>query len=129
MQTMCRSVELYEAANVDHQSSFSINRLIGNIGAEESRELLVEALPVIVKRKETIISALEQQDLETACVCAHKAAGSIRLYGSSRLEALLLEVMALTAGQSPRPGLDHELAAEFDSAIHEIEERLRLDLS
>lgn len=129
MQTMYKSVELQTMANLIYQCSTSIDRLIENIGSEESRELLVGALPVIIARKNAILNALEQNDNSAACVGAHKAAGSIRLYGSSRLEELLGEVMLLSANQAPRATLRSELNFEFDSAIHEIQNRLRVGFS
>lgn len=116
-------------ANLNYQCSVSIDRLIENIGSEESKELLVEALPIIIARKNAILNALEQNDNSAASVGAHKAAGSIRLYGSSRLEALLGEVMSLSAGQPLRSNLKSELESEFNTAIHEIQNRLRSGLS
>lgn len=129
MQIMLSQEEVYKVASLNHQSSFSIDRLIENIGADESRDLLIESLPIIQSRKQAILSALVHGDIEAACVCAHKTTGSIRLYGSSRLEALLLEVTTLPVDQPPRSNLQHELAVEFDLAIFEIQQRLKLDLS
>lgn len=129
MKIMYGSAEFQKVFNLNHQSSSSINRLIGNIGAEESSELLAEALPIIVKRKSIILKALEQNDVKVACEYAHRTAGSIRLYGSSRLENLLLEAASISADQPQRLELSSELESEFDSAINEIQERLRTGMS
>lgn len=129
MQIMYGSVEFQKAASLNHKSSSSIDRLIENIGADESNELLVEALPIIVARKSAILKALEQNDVKVACEYAHRTTGSIRLYGSSRLEDLLLEVASLSANQSQRSGLQTELESEFNSVIHEVQERLKVGIS
>ena len=81
---------------MEYDNSFSIDKLIENIGPKDSKELLSEALRMIIVRKLSILKALEQNDTSTASKDAHRARGSIRLYGSSSLEALLLEVMLLS---------------------------------
>ena len=126
---MYRNTEIQKAANLDYQSSFSIDKMIENIGAEESKELLIEALPIIIARKGAILKALAQNDISAASKTAHRTAGSIRLYGSSSLEMLLAEVMGLSVNVSPRSALQAELESEFDAAIHEIQSRLRVGLS
>lgn len=110
---------------MQYQSSFSIDKLIENLGLKESRELLAEALPIIIARKIAILKALQQNNISVASQESHKASGSVRLYGSSRLEALLLEVISLPPKQSVKPSLGHQLEAEFDDVIHEIQLRLK----
>lgn len=129
MQIMYGSTELKKVGKLGHQSSFSIDRMIENIGLEEGKKLLKEALPIIMDRSNLIITALEENNTSAAFDCAHRTAGSIRLYGSTRLEELLMEVMSLLADQSPRSELCSELKVEFDAAISEIEERLKVSIS
>ncbi len=118
-----------KVANLEYHSGHSIDRLVENIGLEESRSLLAKALPIIIVRKDETLKALEQSDISAVHKQAHKTSGSIRLYGSSRLETLLLEAMSLSPEQTKRPGLHHELASAFDAAINEIKMRLKTDLS
>lgn len=113
----------------EHQHNNSVDRLIRSIGLRESKKLLTKALPIIIARKNALIEAFEQNDRGTARTQAHKAAGSIRLYGSTRLEELLSEVSTLSSKQLISQKLHDELVHEFDVAISEIEERLKTDLS
>lgn len=126
---MYTSAVLQKVDNLGYQSNYSIDRLLENIGHEEGKELLAESLPIIMTRRNAILRALKRGDINVACEYAHKTAGSIRLYGSSRLEALLLEVTLLSVDQTPRSNLYNELQVEFDSAIQEIQERLRIGFS
>lgn len=128
MQIMYKNEELQETASSDHHSSYSIDKLFKNIGPEEGKQLLVEALPIIETRKNLILKALEQDEISVACGYAHKTSGSIRLYGSIRLEALLQEVVSIPANQAVRPALYSDLEAGFDEAISEIQKRLKVGL-
>lgn len=118
------SLGLHKAAILGYQSSMSIDKLIENIGLEESENLLAKALPIITTRKKAILDALNDNNLSLAGEYAHKTAGSIRLYGSGRLEALLRQVVSLSKEQSVPAELCSELTSEFDAAIDEIQQRL-----
>lgn len=121
---MHAGVETQETANLDYQTNLSIDRMIENIGSKQSRELLEEALPIIISRKSAILDALAKNDISAAHRSAHRTTGSIRLYGSSSLESLLMEVISTPPNQSLRPGLHDKLESEFDAVIHEIKKRL-----
>lgn len=129
MQIISSNTELEGVGNLGHKSSCSIDRMIENIGPEEGRKLLIAALPIIIERSRLILEALENNDINAAFDCAHRTAGSIRLYGSSRLEELLMEVMSFSVDQSPPENLCSELKVEFDDAINEIQTRLKVGLS
>ena len=115
---------LQKAEVLGYQSACSIDKLIENIGLDESKKLLTEALPIIVTRKGLVLKALDNNEISKAGEYAHRTSGSIRLYGSSRLEELLREVMSLTSDQTVSSGLRNELSEEFDAAISEIQNRV-----
>jgi len=123
-QEKLRTQRFQGATTMGYQCSFAIDKLISNIGVEAGEKLLSEALPIIISRKRIILQALEKRDIVAAAECAHSTSGSIRLYGSSRLEELLREVMSLPVDKAVPSKLINGLETEFDTAILEIHKRI-----
>lgn len=105
----------------------AVNKLVGDLGVNDTYELLAFALPHITKRHEELQDALERGEWETAARCAHKTLSSVRLYGSERLEVLLYQVREAGTGGMDVPALRQELSVEFLSVIQTIKEWLNVN--
>ena len=105
----------------------AIKETENDLGTDDTIDLLSNSLPLIIERKNMINLALQSSDLEQAAMHAHKTLGSIRIYGSDRLESLLsrlknkqIDVMASNIFQQ-------ELSAEFESVSFTVNEWLALN--
>lgn len=101
----------------------AIEQLQGKLGTAETIDMLTFALPLIIEREVSLRESLLSGYLQEATQHAHKTASSIRLYGSSELEALLKEVYSIQSRQQALV-LQPKLSEEFNRVIDEVEDWL-----
>lgn len=82
-------------------------------GLEDSQELANFALDYVQHTGQQLKTLLVNEDSEAAAKYAHKAIGSVRLYGTPQLEVLLGCVRDNDYKPEMAHDLQHELCAEF----------------
>ncbi len=106
-----------------------LNRMATRLGTEDTIDLLTFSLPLIVEREQALRSALLLGDRESARLYAHKTLSSVRLYGSERLEQLLLSVQTLKTDETDLTAFQQALSAELELAINAIQSWLAMRVS
>lgn len=101
----------------------AIKQLQGKLGTVETVDMLAFALPLIIEREASLRESLLSGYLQEAAQHAHKTISSIRLYGSSELEALLKEVYNIQSHQQALE-LQPKLSKEFNRVISAVEDWL-----
>lgn len=98
-----------------------LNQLEKDLGRSEAADLLRFALPVIQDREARLKSLLLSGNRDEVAKCAHKALGSIGLYGSARLENLLKEASSIdTSGDEDLIAFQQSLSEEFEHVLSVI---------
>ena len=97
-----------KAYSEDQQAAYAIGSIV-------ARNLVTP-----LKRQEELGAALKQGDVITAKRCAHRTIGSVRLYGSDRLETMLFEIGNKSLDVINTEAFQQELSAEFDSVISNV---------
>lgn len=118
-----KTAVLYQQNNDEmgsQKSETAIEHLVETLGLADACELLQSALHLIVERQEELGAALKQGDVITAKRCAHRTIGSVRLYGSDRLETMLFEIGNKSLDVINTEAFQQELSAEFDSVISNV---------
>ncbi|PWQ97160.1 hypothetical protein [Leucothrix arctica] len=105
-------------------SKSAIEASISAIGIDNVRELLIKALPIIETRKSELLALLDSGDTSRATDSAHRTISSIRLYGSDRLEKLLIEVKDQSYSTENLSKICADILQEFDSVIATVNEWL-----
>jgi hypothetical protein len=106
------------------KKDLSLETVVRRLGVEDSIEFLEYALPRIIQRKKWLQEYLSTGDWEAASQCAYRMIGSVRLYGSAKLELLLEQVKLVSNGDIDPVSLQYELSVEFDKAINATREWL-----
>ena len=106
------------------KNNLSLETVVRRLGVEDAIEFLEYALPRIIQRKKWLQEYLSTGDSEAASQCAYRTIGSVRLYGSTKLELLLEQVKLVSNGDIDPVSLQRELSVEFDKAINAIREWL-----
>ncbi|MGB0361024.1 MAG: hypothetical protein ACPGVP_08690 [Thiolinea sp.] len=116
-------------AKINNACLNAIEETKGDLGIADTVDLLSNSLPLIIERKNMINLALQESDLDRASLYAHKTLGSIRIYGTEKLESLLnrLKDKQLDERGSNDFHLKDELSVEFDSVTFTINEWLSLN--
>ena len=96
------------------------------LGIADTLDLMSNAFPLIVERKNMINLALQEGNFERAAAYAHKTIGSIRLYGTDKLEGLLSQLKEQQVTAETLDGFQAELSEEFDSVSFTVGEWLSL---
>ncbi len=86
-----------------------------DLGTDDTIELLSSALPLIHERKKLLDLALQESDLKQASLHAHKTLGSIRLYGTEKLEGLLTQLKNQSVLRTDLTYFQSVLNVEFES--------------
>ena len=93
----------------------TIGYLVEEIGLKNTIELIELALPSISTLEANFSKSLLSNDIDMAAKYAHKALGSVRLYGTTNLENLLMKIK------------DKKLAGDkFSQIINEVCVELKL---
>lgn len=92
--------------------------LIETIGAESVRALVGQAAANLVENRDAIVRFVEEGDRKAAASLAHRMKGSVGVYGSSRLEALVrtIEKQAMDENRSLNAVVE-AFAAEVDTVV------------
>lgn len=106
------------------KNNLSLEAVVRRLGKEDTIEFLEYTLPRIIQRKKGLQEYLSTGDWEAASQCAYRTIGSVRLYGSAKLELLLEQVKLVSSGDVDPVSLQHELSVEFDKAIDATREWL-----
>ncbi len=69
-----------------------LDDLSQRLGHEKTVQMIEFSMPYVDKREQELHEALQLNDWQAASHCAHKAISSVRLFGSPRLESLLVQV-------------------------------------
>ncbi len=111
----------------NRQSETAIEHLVETIGLVDACELIRSTRHLMIERHSQLSTALQQNDVMTSKRCAHRTIGSIRLYGSQRLEELLFQVGNKPLKEINTVAFQQELSAEFASAISTVNAWLELN--
>lgn len=103
------------------QSEAAINHLVETIGLNDACELLQSTHHLITNRKNQLVIALRQNDMAAARRCVHKTIGSIRIYGSERLEVMLSDIANKPLQIINTVAFQQELQVEFESVISVVD--------
>ena len=98
----------------------AIENLVESIGLEDASDLLHSTQHLMVQRQEELEAALRQNDEITSKRCALRTVGSIRLYGSARLETLLSQIATKPFQEVNTAVFQQELSEEFASVIETV---------
>lgn len=112
---------------IDNSCLNAIRETEEDIGTDDTIELLTHALPFISERKNMINLALQENDMDRAALYAHKTLGSIRLYGTKKLEKLLTQLKSHQVGNDDFQEFQAELASEFDDVSFAVKKWLSLN--
>jgi len=99
----------------------STEYLISQFGKTKTIHMLEFALPHIYDHKKNINQALANNNLPAASNYAHKALSPVRLYGTEKLEKLLLHIKDNTTDNNHAMQLQQATSDEFDFIIKHIE--------
>jgi len=91
----------------------ALDNYAATIGVEKTLKMVEFAVTYIAQREQQLKEALLNAELQQAADYAHKAVGSVRLYGSPQLEQLLCQVRDQDYAQENSAALQRELSAEF----------------
>lgn len=103
-----------------YNNNNSMDAVVGKLGVEGSIEFFSYALPRLIQRKKELMKHLSGEDWEAASQSASQWIGSVRLYGSAKLELLLDQVILLDPEDINPLSLQKELTVEFDNSIRGI---------
>jgi hypothetical protein len=95
--------------------------LIKQFGKIKTVRMLEFALPHIYEHEKNIRQALANNDLQATSNYAHKALSPVRLYGTEKLEQLLLQIKDNTMDNHQAMHLQQATSAEFNFIIKHIE--------
>lgn len=101
--------------------SENLDNLLGALGRKDAVEVLVFALPLIIERKNALGQLLQAGNWSTAGHVAHKIVSSVRMYGSTQLEALLQQVRQQEIAVISTAEFQATLDGEFSTVIHTLE--------
>lgn len=99
----------------------SLDGYATKMGSETTIQMVKLAIPYIKQREQQLREALLEGDMKAAAGHAHKAIGSVRIYGTLELEALLCQVRDQDFGQSNSTATQQLLSAEFDRASQALQ--------
>lgn len=88
----------------DHKAKF---------GLQDSLEIAEFTLSYIQRTEQQLSESLLNRDRVTAAAQAHKAISSVRLYGTPKLETLLVKIRDDDYATELATKLQHELSAEL----------------
>jgi len=124
---MNRSILKQNNYNMDsQQSENTLQHLVDLIGFSNACELLRSSLRLIAERQNELESALKHNQDLSARHHAHRIIGSVRLYGSPRLEEMLFMIGNQPFSEVNTVEFQQALSAEFESVISTVREWLEL---
>ncbi len=94
------------------------------IGEKETIELFQFALPIVIERQHALEQHLRAKEWAEFKQFAHKSIGSVRIYGSERLEVLLRQAHDIDNDGVDLLAYQQELSKEFEAVIDGIREWL-----
>lgn len=109
-----------------YDNNQSLETVVRCLGVEGSSELFRYALPRLSQRKKELQKHLSKKDWQAASQSACRAIGSVRLYGSAKLEILLDEIILLGPDEVDFVSLRKEVSVEFDHSIRAIRRWLKI---
>jgi len=99
----------------------TLDRYLATVGKKKTLEMVHFSLSYIDQREKEIANALLRANKKLAADLAHKALGSVKFYGTSRLEALLSTIRDGNYRDSEIATLQSELSSEFMLATNNLE--------
>ena len=97
-----------------------------HLGEKSTIELFQFALPIVIERQHSLEKHLCAGEWAAFKQFAHKSIGSVRLYGTERLEALLRQANDVDKDEFDLLTYQQELSEEFETVIGSIREWLAL---
>ena len=105
---------------MNHDGESTLDTLVSNLGLSEACQFLETSLPEMTRRKNILQQSLRSGNYPEAVECASNSLGSIRFFGSGKLEAILLEISNNRIDPSNAGELLQKLSREFESVIRTI---------
>ena len=105
---------------INHDGVSTLDALVNNLGLSEACEFLETSLPEITRRKNILQQSLRSGNFPEAVECARNSLGSIRFFGSAKLETTLLQISNNQIDASNAVELQRKLSREFESVIRTI---------
>ncbi|MEZ5451522.1 MAG: Hpt domain-containing protein [Thiothrix sp.] len=103
----------------------ALDALADDLGVDGAIHLLERIVPLIKQRQDQLQAALQNGDSTAASQHAHKMIGSVRTYGSAKLEAVLARIRATGEESNANiADLQREFTAEFDAVAQGIQQWL-----
>jgi hypothetical protein len=90
----------------------SLDEVATRLGREKAVQIVEFSLPYISQKGQQLNDALIAAEWESAAHYAHKAISSVRLFGSAKLETLLVQIRDGNIDQDTMD-IQQELLAEF----------------
>lgn len=104
--------------------SENLDDYLASMGEKETLEIVHFSLAYIAQRNREISDALLSSQKKLAADYAHKATGSVRLYGTPKLEALLSQVRGNDYRDNEIEKLQSDLPSEFTLATNSLKQWL-----
>ena len=105
---------------INHHGEWTIDTLVNSLGMSGARDFLETSLPEVVQRNNTLQHSLQSKDYNKAVECAQHTLGSVRFFGSWKLEKLLLKIAGDPIDSSNAADHQRKLSREFESVIRTI---------
>lgn len=105
---------------MNHDGVSTLDNLVSKLGLSGACEFLESSLPEMTRRKSILQQGLSSGNYPEAVECANQGLGSIRFYGSAKLEATLLQISNNQIDPSNVVELQRRLSREFESVIRTI---------
>lgn len=93
----------------------SLDDIASRLGNDKTIEIVEFSLPYISEKEQQLRESLLAADWEAAARHAHKALSSVRLFGSGKLETLLIQIRDGAVEQNAEE-IQQALSAEFTDA-------------
>ncbi|MCP5424110.1 MAG: Hpt domain-containing protein [Gammaproteobacteria bacterium] len=116
---------LQKADDPESEIRESLKQLVEDLRPPGAIAVLKTTLVHVPKQLEALLTALVEQDWETASRAAHRLKGTVKMYGSQRLAGLLLQVEQKASAMDAE-ALVVDLTGEYDRAMHHVKEQIAL---
>lgn len=101
------------------QISAYLDDLSSRLGSEKTGQIIKFSMPYVSQKEQQLHESLKEARWREAAEHAHKALSAVRLFGSARLESLLVQIRDGVTERDNIPDMLHELSDEFSSVCRE----------
>lgn len=98
----------------------NLNHVIADLGLEQTKAYVTFALPRIRQLRDSLLDALRRHDWEQTRQLAHRALGSVHLYGTEALSVYLQQIHAQQLEPTVSDTFCQQLQAAFDACIQDL---------